>query len=651
MNRFENLFSAQSIGGVQVKNRIVFAPMLDRCAHEDGSISKTSIGYYRERAMGGAGMLIVGAVYFARDAHYRPNQTGLYDDSLVESHKRLTESVHEEGSVIGCQLHHAGIRLSQKAFGAGSATRSVGPSAVPFVITDAVPDALSVEEIHGITEAFSKAALRARNAGYDLVELHAGHGYLLHSFLSPFFNKREDLYGGSIDHRARFLCEVIRGIKRETGSEFPVSVRINGTDFLPGGIDIGQAVLHARLIEEAGADAIHVSAGMRETRHYMIPGAFFPQGVYAGFSEKIKKSIKIPVMTVGRYVDPQVAEQVLAEGKADFVVMGRALLADPELPNKTKEGKLFEIRPCIGCNEGCAARDPKKYPRVSCAVNAAVAREAECRIQAASFSLKVMVVGGGPAGMEAARVAALRGHRVSLYEKGDDLGGQLIAAAIPTHNLDIRNLKDFLVRQLKALGVEIHTGVSVSRELIEENKPDALVIAVGAQPVRPDIPGANRENVLLASDVLLGNADVGSPVVVAGGGLVGMETSLFLARTGKRVILVEMLPKIGVNANSLQMLSLMERLVDAGVQILTNTKLLLIHPEGVIVSMKQLTSENEVISIKADTVIMAMGYRPVEDLSEGLETPGCSVYRIGDCKGARKIIDAIHEGHALGLTL
>jgi 2,4-dienoyl-CoA reductase-like NADH-dependent reductase (Old Yellow Enzyme family)/thioredoxin reductase len=625
--------------------------MLDRFAKEDGSISEDSIRYYNERGRGGAGMLIVGAVYFTPESHYRPNQTGLWDDSLIESHRTLTDTVHRTGALISCQLQHGGIRLAQKAFGAGRASRPVGPSAIPFATTDAIPHALTPEEIHELTEAFAVAARRVREAGYDVVDVHAGHGYILHSFLSPFYNKREDLYGGPIENRARFTCEVIRRIKEVAGEDFPINVRINGSDFLPGGIDIEQATVHARLIEEAGADAVHVSAGTRESRQYMIPGSFFPQAIYADLAAKVKGVIKIPVMSVGRHIDPLLAEEVLAKRKADFILMGRGLLADPEWPNKAREGRISEIRRCIGDNVGCAARDIKKFPRISCTVNAAVGHEEKYRIQPAAIKKKVMVVGGGPAGMEAARVASLRGHRVSLYERTKNLGGQLNVAAIPPHNREIQNLTEFLVSQIKASGVEIHTDVHVTPELVLQEKPDAVVLAIGAQPIRPDTPGVDGDNVVLAADVLTGNARVGKRVVVVGGGLVGMETSLVLSQSGKRVALVEMLPKVGMNANSLEMLCMMERLLEQGVQILTNTRLLSIHPGGVTVVMKQLTSENELISIQTDTVVIAMGYRPADDLAKRLEAAGCTPLVIGDCKEPRKIIDAIHEGFRLGLSL
>jgi len=647
----KHLFAPGRIGALETKNRIVFAPMLDRLANEDGSISNASVSYYNERARGGAGILIVGAVYFTHETHYRPNQNGLYDDSLVDSHRRLTQVAHESGAHISCQLIHAGIRLAQKAFGAGRAARPVGPSAVSFVTTGVIPHALTGEEIKEITEAYAVAALRARRAGYDLVDIHAGHGYLLHSFLSPFCNKREDSYGGSVENRALFVCEVVRRIKDAAGADFPVNVRINGTDYLPGGIDIDQAVVHARLIEAAGADAINVSAGTRESRQYVIPGSFFPQACYADLAAKVREAVKIPVMTVGRYIDPVLADEVLGEGKADFIIMGRALLADPELPIKAREGRFSEIRRCIGCNTGCAARDIKKFPHISCAVNAAVGREDECRIRPAAVPRKVIVIGGGPAGMEAARVAALRGHGVALYEQAETLGGQMVVASMTQHTRDIQNLTQFLIRQLQVLGVQIHTGVAVNPQLVAELNPDVVVLAAGAAPIRPEVPGADSDNVVLASDVLAGTAPVGDRVAVVGGGLVGMETSVLLAQEGKRVILVEMLPKIGVNANPLEVVCLMERFIELGVQIFTRTKLIGIHRGGVTVAMMGLTNENELISIPADTVVIAMGYKPMDDRIRNFRDSGRPVHVIGDCKEARKIIDAVHEGYKVGLEL
>jgi 2,4-dienoyl-CoA reductase-like NADH-dependent reductase (Old Yellow Enzyme family)/thioredoxin reductase len=651
VSQFRYLFSSGKIGSVEIKNRIIFSPMLDRLAHEDGRISEASIRYYDERALGGAGLLIVGAACFMEDAHYHPHQTSICDDSLIESHQRLTETIHRSGTRISCQLLHPGIRLAQKAFGAGRATRPVGPSALPFVTTDTIPHALTIEEILEITEAYAAAARRVKAARYDMVDLLAGHGYLLHSFLSPYFNKREDGYGGSIENRARFVCEVVRRIKEEAGEQFPIHVRMNDADFLPGGLQIDEAMVHARLLERAGADAINVTAGTRETNQYSVSGVFFPQSLSSEMAEKVKSVVKIPVTSVGRYTDPLRAEEVLAEGKADFILMARALLADPELPNKAMRGRLSEIRRCIGDNAGCIARDIRKFPTISCTVNATVGHEEEYRIRPATVARKVMVVGGGPAGMEAARVAAMRGHRVVLYEEADTLGGQLLFACRTPHHQEVQHLTQFLVGQLQTLGVEVHTGVTVTCGLVSRIDPDAVVVAAGAKPIRPDVPGAESENVVLAADVLSGRAMVGDRVVVVGGGLVGMETGLALAQEGKRVILIEMLPKIGMNANRIELLCLMERFIERGVQVLTNTRLLHIHPNAVTVILTSLTNENEVITLSTDTVVVAVGYQASEDLARELGGTGRLVYIIGDCREPRKIIDAIHEGYRTGLIL
>jgi len=651
VSRLNLLFAPGKIGTIEVKNRIVFAPMLDRFANEDGSISEASIRYYTERARGGAGLLIVGGVYFKHEAHYRPNQTSLCDDSLIESHRLITQAVHNSGALIGCQLLHAGIRLAQKAFGAGRATRPVGPSTIPFITADVIPHALTVEEILEIIETYAIASQRAKEAGYDLVDVHAAHGYLLHSFLSPFYNRREDSYGGSIDNRARFVCDVVRRIKDVVGPDFPISVRINGRDFLPGGIEIDMAMVHARLLEAAGADAINVTAGTRETRQYMIPGSFFHQGCYADLAAKVKEVVKIPISAVGRCIDPVLAEEMLAQGKADFILMGRALLADPELPNKAHKGRFSEIRPCIGDNTGCAARDVNRFPRVSCTVNATVGHEEEYRIRPAPLSRKVMVVGGGPAGMEAARVAVLRGHRVALYERAEFLGGQLEVASRLPHNREIRDLIQFLIQQLQILGVSVHLGLTVTPQFVAEINPDVVIIATGARPLWPEVAGIESNNVVLAANVLMGTTPVGSRVMVVGGGLVGMETSLILAQEEKHVILVEMLPIVGKNANPLELVCLMERLIESGVQIFTRTKLYGIHPGGVTVAMMGLTNEYELISIATDTVVIAVGYESVDDLTKNLEGSGRSVHTIGDSKEPRKIIDAIHEGYRTGLAI
>jgi 2-enoate reductase len=341
----------------------------------------------------------------------------------------------------------------------------------------------------------------------------------------------------------------------------------------------------------------------------------------------------------------------LADEKADFILMGRALLADPDLPIKAREERIADIRRCIGCNTGCAARDVKKFPTISCAVNATVGREGTSRIQPAAVSKKVMVIGAGPGGMEAARVATMRGHQVVIYEKSERLGGQLVWAAMTQHNRDIAYLIRFLTRQIQILGIECHTGIKVNPELIEEKNPDAVVMATGALPVRPDVTGIHSDHVVFATDVIAGKIQVGHRAVVVGGGLIGMETGLALAKEGNRVTLIEMGPKIGASANSLELLALMERFLELGVQILTDTQLIGVHPDRVAVTIMDLTKEHELLSIPADTVVLATGYRSIDGLSPYLKNSGREVYVIGDCREPRKIIDAIHEGYLAGLEI
>jgi len=365
----------------------------------------------------------------------------------------------------------------------------------------------------------------------------------------------------------------------------------------------------------------------------------------------LKASVTIPVSTVGRYTEPSQAEEVLAKGQADFVLIARALLADPEWPNKAREGSCSEIRPCIGDNTGCVARDIRRFPALSCSVNPMVGHEGEYPIEKAATPRTVLIVGGGPAGMEAARVAVLRGHLVSLYERETQLGGQLDLAARLPNNRPIQKLKSYLVAQMKNLGVDIHTGVLVTPDLVSRLNPDVVILAAGSKPVVPEVPGLEHRHVVPACDVLEGSVKTGERVVVIGGGLVGMETSLLLALEGKQVILVEMLPGIGSNANVFELLFLMERFVALGVQVLTNTRLLSVHPDGVSVVMSRLTNENELIFIRADDVVMAAGYQPLQDLARKIEGSGPAIFVIGDCKKPGKILDAIHEGFRAGMEI
>ena len=508
------------------------------------------------------------------------------------------------------------------------------------------PEELTVDQIAEIVAAFATAALRAKKAGFDGVEIHGAHSYLVDQFLSRSSNKRQDVYGGDLPNRARFLIEVIKAAKGAVGSDYPVWCRINGKEYgLEEGTSLEEAQEIARMAQQAGADAIHVSAyGPRVPTNLTSPR--FTPAVIEDLAEGVKKAVTVPVIAVGR-ITPEAGERILAESKADLVAIGKGLLADAELPNKVASGKLEDITPCIVCM-GC--RDDLFSPGVlgiRCQVNAALGREEEYRIVPAKKPRKVLVVGGGPAGMEAARVAALRGHEVTLWEKESRLGGQLIQAAIPPHKDRIGSLTEYLQTQLQKLKIKIELGKQATAAMIEEFEPEVLVLATGVRPLVPEIPGQDKARVVQAREVLEAEVEVGNKVVVIGGELVGCETAEFLAEKGKKVTVTrrgaEMALRVGPTLRDF----FLDRLWQKGVALLTEIRYNEVTPEGLVV----MTKEGERKTIKADTIVLAAGAIPDRMLYQEVKGKVSETYLAGDCVEPRRIREAIADGYRIGLEI
>ncbi|MQY72276.1 MAG: FAD-dependent oxidoreductase [Dehalococcoidia bacterium] len=468
------------IGRMELKNRVVMPPMVTRYAADDGFVTERTRDYYGARARGGAGLIIVEATYVHRQGWAFPDQLGISDDKFVTGMSELVDVVHKHGAKIGIQIHHGG-RQTKEALGG---LQPVAPSPLPMAGGE-MPREMTVEEIAETVAYFAEAAIRAQKAGFDGVELHAAHGYLIDQFLSPTSNKRDDEYGGDLHRRARFLLEIIAAVKEAVGDDYPVWCRMDGKEYGVEGITLKDAQQTARLAEDAGLAAIHVSAWGPESPTNRTTPTFTPV-VIEDLAEGIKKVVSIPVIAVGR-ITPEDAERLLKEGKADLIAIGKAMLADAEWSNKVASGKTEDITPCIICN-GC--RDDLRNPMVvgiRCSANAALGREKESEIVPAAKPKKVLVVGGGPAGMEAARVAALRGHQVTLWEEESRLGGQLVQAAIPPHKDRIAPLYKYLEAQLQKLGVKVQPGKEATATAVAEFNPDAVVVATGVKPFIPDI--------------------------------------------------------------------------------------------------------------------------------------------------------------------
>jgi len=571
-------------------------------------------------------------------------QLRIHDYNMVPGWSDLTESVHNHGAKISCQLNYpsAGIdpNLTPEVQGAT-------PS--PFTLTGLYGTIqtreVSVEEIHTLVEAYAEAALRVKIAGFDAIELLAYHSGIA-SFMSTYTNKRTDHYGGDFDGRMRFAMEIVEAIKKKVGDGFPIFVRMAAEEFVPNGITLEEAKKIAKRFEESGIHAISLSSGTYETPPSLGFGASWPcyqkKGFLEPYAAEIKEVVSIPVILVGALHFFEIAERILEEGKADFIAMARGLIADPELPKKLIEGRPEDVRRCIRCNE-CVCRVIAYLP-IACSVNAAAGREEKYRIRKAEKVKKVVVVGGGPGGMEAARVAALRGHEVSLFERSDRLGGNLIPAAVPEFKEEIKYLREWFAKQLEKLDVNIEMAKEATKKVVQEMKPDVVIIATGATPVIPNIPGI--EKAVGVIDLLLGKKEVGDRVVVAGGGLVGCEAALYLAEKGKKVIILEMMDDILLESNLITKITLTEKLAEKGIKWFTNMKLEEVTKDGAIAVDKGWERH----SFPGD-IVLALGLTPDTSLFDMLKEEIAEVYNIGDCVEPRKIRQAIHEGFVTALNI
>ncbi len=628
------LFTPIRVGRIQLKNRIIMPPMIDRLA-VDGMAGDRVKDFYAARAKGGVALIVLtpGIVDISMAS---PIQLGIYEDRFIPSLRQLTDLVHSEGALMGIQLMHLG-----RQGGEIKGYEPVAASPAPVSPHEEAPRELTTGEVEGLVEKFAEAARRARDAGFDMVELHACHGYLLSGFLSPHTNWRSDRYGGSTQGRARFVVEIVHLIKERVGGDFPVSCRINGSDYLPGGVTSDIARQTARLLAEAGADLIGVSGGAYGSYPVIVPPYDQPRGCNADLAGAVKRAVKVPVAVAGRLDDPFTADEVLKAGKADLIAVARGLLADPDLPNKALAGHYREIRRCIACNV-CIDENP--IEPITCTVNPEAGREREMKMVPASRSKKVMVVGGGLAGLETARVTASRGHRVMIYEEDEEIGGQWVLAARPPHKRDHAMLLDCLSWQLQKLGVECHLGQRADVATVEGVRPDVLVVATGAEPLKPPIAGVDRPEVATAWEVLQGRA-AGQRVLVIGGGLTGLETAEFLAQGDREVVVVEQLKRAGADMGATVRWHLTNRTRNQNIRVFTSTQVNEIGSGGVVVVLRKGSEETWT---GFDTVVLACGARSRDELSTKAMNLVAEVHVVGDAARPRRGLEAIREGSEVG---
>jgi len=541
---------------------------------------------------------------------------------------------------MGAQLYHAG---RERTLGAYS-THPVAPSAIKEPTVPYVPRALTVEEIHELVQAFAQAAVRAKTCGFDCVEIHGAHGYLINQFMSPFSNKRNDDYGGTLINRMRFPLEVIAAVREAVGPDYPIVFRMNVSDYMEGGIEAPEAVVMAKMLEEAGVDALHCSQGTYASKHTIIAPGFIPVMNFYNNAATIKASVSIPVIAVGRFNDVYMSEAMLRDGKADFIAMARASLADPELPNKAKAGKVEEIIHCIGCNQGCTGETAVGNP-VNCIANPHTCRESVYDLSPVEQPKKVFVAGAGVSGLSAAYGAAERGHHVTIFEASDEIGGQWLAAATPPGKTEYQSLLVNYRRYIKQYHMDLRLNTPLTKEIVEQEKPDAVILATGSTPMFLPIPGLdNHDFVKTAIEVLRGKTLYGKNVVVVGGGMTGAETAVFLAVQGCNVTIIEMAPEIITDAVAQPKLCLMNDIKKYGIKVHTHTKLTKVG-DGVVYAEEY----GEPVEFpRVDMVVNAMGVRSYNPLEKELENCDCKVVVVGDASSAKNGYKNIREGFDAG---
>lgn len=640
---FKKLFSPFKINNCEIPNRLVVTAMVVNYCNKDGKATDRYIAYHEAKAKGGWGLIVTED--YAVNEHAMGYQfiSGLWNDDQIESHKKLTDTIHKYDSKIFSQIYHAGRQSCSRVNGG---MQPVAPSAIPCPWLREVPKELTIPEIEQIVEDFGDCALRAKKAGFDGVEIHGGHGYLIAEFMSPYVNKRTDKYGGCLDNRLRFIKEIYENVRSKVGKEFPVTIRFSADEATQGGRDISETRVLAKLFEEWGFDALHVSSGVYGDHNKgIVSPMYVPHAWTVDFAAEVKKIVKIPVITVNRINDPRMAESILELDKADFIGMGRGSLADPDLPNKAKAGDLTSIRYCIGCLQGCVEA---LYlgTSVKCLVNPSLGREGEIDYGLVSSPKTVLVAGGGPGGLEAARTAAMKGHHVSLYEKRGFLGGQFCSAAYPPCKGELATYTAWLINELDKLGVRIHLNTELTKELVVQAKPDVVIVATGGTPIVPPIKGIGKPHVKNAEDVLLGLVSTGDRIVVAGGGEVGGETAAHLAMQLRDVTVVEMMPDILRELDGVNKFNLMKIYDEYKIKINTSTKVVEILDDGVIVENSQ-----GVFTIPADTVVLGLGYKPNNKLAEELKSVHDNVVVIGGALKTSNALLAVREGFDAGLNI
>jgi len=632
-------FDSIKVNQLELSNRLSMAPVKTAYGTKDGRVTDRVTAYFGRRAAGGVGLIISEPLYVDRRGVEHPMQLGIDADDKSEGLERLVKAVHDEGAKVFAHLNHGGRAANPKAAGAPPEA----PSNVPCPRTGFEPEELTEARIGEIVRAFADAAARAKEIGFDGVELQFGLGYLVAQFLSPATNLRTDGYGGDEERRLRFAREVFSSVRDAVGKKYPVGVRISASEKAPRGLEIDDAIALAHNLEQWGANLIHVATGSNcESLPWYFQHMSLPAGVNEALAARVRKEVSIPVMAAGRLGDPARIREVLAEEMVDMVALGRPLLADPDLPRKMREGKDDEVLLCGHCLQGCFAM-VKAGKGIGCNVNPLVGHEFET-VAPTDHPGHVVVVGGGPAGMQAALTASRRGHRVTLFER-HSLGGQFAIACLPPSKERLEKPLHSLIAQVERSGVELHVGREATADEISTLKPDSVIIATGASPAVPNIPGL--EHRVSVEDILTGASEAGERVLVLGGGMVGMEVAEFLAVRGKHVEVVEILDEAAQDMDPISRKMMLKRLASLPVEVHTRTELLRIDNSRIFVRHEGQDRELD----RVDTIVVATGNRPYDPLSKTLGASGVNVTLVGDAQEPGNIFGAVASGHEAAMAV
>lgn len=664
MGKYDTLFQPMKIGNLTLKNKIAMAPMGSHAKNTDGSFNEDGVAYYVERAKGGVGLIVTTGITVQNKFDVMRATLATAGDSYIESSRKLTDAVHGYGTKIFLQLAAGAGRNRKKGFFLDD--DPVSSSENPNVWDPTlIHRALTTEEVRFLIRSYADGAAIAKAAGFDGVEVHALHeGYLMDQFATACTNRRTDEYGGSLENRLRFATDTVKAIKEKCGEDYPVMIRYSvrtyrkgfgidqgalpGEDFVEFGRDLEEGIQVAKLLEEAGYDGLDADNGSYESWYFAHPPVYMPKACNLEDAVAVKKAINIPVIVAGKMDDPDISAKAVEEGKVDAISIGRALLADPQWPNKVHDDEEEEIRPCIGCHAGCLERFfSGKY--TSCALNPQTGCEGKYVITRAEKKKKVLVIGGGVGGMEAARVCALRGHDVELYEKTGELGGVFIAAASMDFKDDDKKLIRWYRRQMEKTGVKVHLNIPVTADMIREIGPDEIFVATGSSARKLKVEGADSDKVITAVEALRRWKPIGQKIVVIGGGLTGIEIAYSLTKDqGKQVEVIEMLPEIltvkGLNAANKSMLLNLIKMYEIPVHTSANVNK--ITSEGV-----EYTLDGKVYTALADTVIASIGYISDNSLYNEIVDSGVPTHLIGDAHQVSNLMGAIWDAFEIALNV